>query len=251
MVRVRLVDEQDPPGARGDRAQAARPVLDDARVAAAVGVVHVEAAVLRVVGVEGQPEQPLLAPRDDAAADVEEEAGAQPAALDHPDRAALLDDVETWVALRRGDRHRRVQPAHEGDEARGRPFGGSEPAAPATTKRESGEGERAHAFTLPKRSKVRAPMRIFVIGAGQVGSTVVEALHVEHELSVSTSTPPGSTRSATATTSPLEGNGTSTAHAQGGRIETADLLIAVHLARRGEPGVGDVLQDALAPASRR
>jgi trk system potassium uptake protein TrkA len=70
-------------------------------------------------------------------------------------------------------------------------------------------------------------MRIFVIGAGQVGSTVIEALHDEHELTLIdldrgrlTSL---SNRFEVAT---IEGNGASRRTLQEGGIAEADLLIA-------------------------
>jgi trk system potassium uptake protein TrkA len=70
-------------------------------------------------------------------------------------------------------------------------------------------------------------MRIFVIGAGQVGSTVIEALHDEHELTLI-----DLDRSRLATLSnrfevaTIEGNGASRRTLQDAGIAEADLLIA-------------------------
>ena len=70
-------------------------------------------------------------------------------------------------------------------------------------------------------------MRIFVIGAGQVGSTVVESLHSEHELVVIDLEPARlDALGARFDVVTLEGNGTSTRTLKDAGIETADLLIA-------------------------
>ena len=70
-------------------------------------------------------------------------------------------------------------------------------------------------------------MRIFLIGAGQVGSTIVEALHDEHELTVMDLDParltPLAYRYDVAT---VEGSGTSRRALSEARISEADLVIA-------------------------
>jgi trk system potassium uptake protein len=70
-------------------------------------------------------------------------------------------------------------------------------------------------------------MRIFVIGAGQVGSTVIEALHDEHDLTLidldRSRLTSLSNRFEVAT---IEGNGASRRTLQDGGIAQADLLIA-------------------------
>src|ERR687898_461078 len=70
-------------------------------------------------------------------------------------------------------------------------------------------------------------MRIFVIGAGQVGSTVIEALHDEHELTLidldRSRLTALSNRFEVAT---IEGNGASRRTLKDGGIAQADLLIA-------------------------
>ena len=63
---------------------------------------------------EREPEQPLLAARRHEVADVEEGRAAPLAALEHLDRAALLDDVEPpGLALRAGDVDRLREAARE------------------------------------------------------------------------------------------------------------------------------------------
>ena len=102
---------------------AVRTELDHARVARAIGVVDVEAAVLRVVRVERHREQPLLRPVGaDAAANVHEEAPF--ALLEHEDAARLLDDVEARGLGRRcGHVHGRIEAAGDADDAQLLPLG--------------------------------------------------------------------------------------------------------------------------------
>ena len=78
----------------GSASRAVRPVPHDPRVAVPVRVVDDELAARRIVGREREPEQPLLPARRDEPADVEERLGSNLAALDDPDEARLLDDVE-------------------------------------------------------------------------------------------------------------------------------------------------------------
>jgi len=79
-------------------------------------------------------------------------------------------------------------------------------------------------------------VKIFVIGAGQVGTTIVEALHVEHDLIVIDLEPSRLTaltyRFDVAT---VEGNGASRRTLQEAGIEGADLLIAC--TSRDEPNI--------------
>jgi trk/ktr system potassium uptake protein len=70
-------------------------------------------------------------------------------------------------------------------------------------------------------------MRIFVIGAGQVGSTVVEALHQEHELTlIDLDAARLSTLSYQFDIGTIEGNGASRRTLRDAGIDQADLLIA-------------------------
>src|SRR5262249_59232737 len=59
-----------------------------------VGVVQDEAAVRGVAGVEGEPEQPLLAAARDLGREVEEGRGRGRAAADDADPPGLLDDEQ-------------------------------------------------------------------------------------------------------------------------------------------------------------
>ena len=69
-------------------------------------------------------------------------------------------------------------------------------------------------------------MRVFVIGAGQVGSTIVEALHDEHEVTV-LDTEPARLQALTARfdVAVFEGDGTSRKDLAAAGIATADLVI--------------------------
>ncbi len=70
-------------------------------------------------------------------------------------------------------------------------------------------------------------MRIFVIGAGQVGSTVVEALHHEHEVTlIDLDAGRLSTLSYQFDIATIEGNGASRRTLRDGGVDQADLLIA-------------------------
>ncbi|MBA2462936.1 MAG: NAD-binding protein, partial [Actinobacteria bacterium] len=70
-------------------------------------------------------------------------------------------------------------------------------------------------------------MKIFLIGAGQVGTTIVQALHEEHELTVFDLDPsrlePLANRYDVAT---VEGNGASRRVLSEAGVASADLLIA-------------------------
>ena len=70
-------------------------------------------------------------------------------------------------------------------------------------------------------------MRVFVIGAGQVGSTIVEALHDEHEVTVlDTEASRLQAMSARFDVAVFEGDGTSRKDMAAAGINTADLVIA-------------------------
>jgi trk system potassium uptake protein len=70
-------------------------------------------------------------------------------------------------------------------------------------------------------------MRIFIIGAGQVGSTIIEALHGEHELTVVDEDPSRlEAVSARFDIGTVEGNGTSRRMLEEAGLQGSDLLIA-------------------------
>ena len=74
-------------------------VLRDRRVAALVGVVDEEPAVVGVLGMEREPEQPALAAGRDGLRDVEEWLVEQRPVLDHADPAALFDHEQPSCAI--------------------------------------------------------------------------------------------------------------------------------------------------------
>jgi hypothetical protein len=90
----------------------------DPRVPVPVGVVDVDLVVARVVRVERDREQALLAAAHDARAHVEERRSAHPPVHEHADQALLLDDVEPV----------RLAPGRRDVEGAGEP-GGDEPQA--------------------------------------------------------------------------------------------------------------------------
>jgi hypothetical protein len=98
-----------PHGPRRDRpAAGARAELGDPRVARAIGPVQVEAAVGRKAGVEGDAQEPLLRPRQDAAAQVEGHLCA--ITVEPQDAPGLLEGPEgARVAGRRADPRRAVE----------------------------------------------------------------------------------------------------------------------------------------------
>jgi hypothetical protein len=99
---VRLAHEEQLPQTP-NRAEAVRAVLDHARVAAVVGVGHVEAVIGRVPRVKRKGEESLLGPRaSDETADVEERLTAQAAVHHHPDAPGLLRHVEPVRLAPRG-----------------------------------------------------------------------------------------------------------------------------------------------------
>ena len=107
VVRERLVHEQQLPCRTEPRSARVGAKLDDARVAAPVGVVDVEAAVLCVVRVKRHREQALLgAVGADSPANVHEQAPLP--LLEHEDPARLLDDVDPGRLRRRRRQRRRA-----------------------------------------------------------------------------------------------------------------------------------------------
>jgi trk system potassium uptake protein TrkA len=75
--------------------------------------------------------------------------------------------------------------------------------------------------------KYAARVRVFVIGAGQVGSTIVEALHEDHDLTM-LDTEPSRLQALTARfdVAVFEGDGTSRKDLAAAGVENADLVIA-------------------------
>jgi trk system potassium uptake protein len=93
-------------------------------------------------------------------------------------------------------------------------------------------------------------VKIFIIGAGQVGSTIVEALHGEHELTVVDEDPSRveaiGSRFDVAT---VTGNGTSRRVLEEGGLEGSDLLIAC--TSRDEVNIiASIFCRALTPSTR-
>ena len=79
-------------------------------------------------------------------------------------------------------------------------------------------------------------MKIFVVGAGQVGSTIVEALHDEHDLTViDTVSGAAEALAYRFDVRTIEGNGASRRTLAGGGRRRRGPLHRVHVARRGEP----------------
>ena len=89
-----LSDEEDEPLVVGGVGPGSGAELRDVGMARAVGVVHEEAAVLRVAGMEGEAEEPALAAAADAVQEVEERRGEDRAGADDPDAAGLLHDEQ-------------------------------------------------------------------------------------------------------------------------------------------------------------
>ena len=122
MVCVRLLDgeEEAARALDGARARLVRAVLDDPRVSGAVRVVDVDAAVLRIGGMEGEREKTPLAAARDEVADVEERRPAHPNALADSYDTSLLDDEETrGLARGRGEVHRPVEAGGHSHEPKG------------------------------------------------------------------------------------------------------------------------------------
>ena len=78
-----------------------------------------------------------------------------------------------------------------------------------------------------REPKYAAPVRVFVIGAGQVGSTIVEALHDEHEITVlDTEASRLQAFASRYDVAVFEGDGTSRKDLAAAGVEGADLVIA-------------------------
>src|SRR4029450_10386655 len=99
------------------------------------------------------------------------------------------------------------------------------PRAPRQSR--PGRTGRARLSRYRKRSTLHRRMRIVVIGAGHVGSTVAEALNEEHELTV-VDLDPGRLKGLANRYDVVtrEGNGASRRTLSEGGAEEADLLIA-------------------------
>jgi hypothetical protein len=119
VVRVGLVDREHLAGAvdvgRG-RIVTGAPVLDHPGVSLGVGVVDVEAPGGRVVGREGDREQPLLAAARDQVGEVDEGVRIAAVEADPLDATAVLDDVEVLIIPGLGLGH--VERAVEGPDRR-------------------------------------------------------------------------------------------------------------------------------------
>src|SRR5215216_1694888 len=106
VVRRRLVDEQDGFGARrvsAVRICARHPVSGDDGAAVAIGVVDENVSIVRVVGMEGDAEQPALPATADEVGDVQERLGHEPTIANDADAPRLLDDKEAAAAISRID----------------------------------------------------------------------------------------------------------------------------------------------------
>ena len=128
-----------------------RPALDPG-VAVGVGVVDEEAAVLGVVRVEGQAEQPLLAaPRLTRSLMSRNGSAADLAVPDDPDRADLLDDEEPAAAVVRvDDLDRPLEPLDhqlQSDRERRRVEGRLPPARPRDRREPAGSGQQHAAIS--------------------------------------------------------------------------------------------------------
>src|SRR5688572_25269451 len=160
VVRVRLRHRQELLSAGGERSPRADLVpVDDRRRGAGRRVVDVDGARPRVVLRKREPEEPLLAARDDARADVEERSGPDRALLDNADRALLLDDVEALRlagSLDEGNGVRKA-PHGRGEPRRHRRAGGERTIAQQTADADCESDDAAtgcppaatHAATVP------------------------------------------------------------------------------------------------------
>jgi hypothetical protein len=80
---------------RGLQTQALPTILSEDRgTIIAPGIVHEKSAVLPVIRVKRQPEQPALSPQQDSIRDVEKRLILKGALHDDPNRSRLLDDKE-------------------------------------------------------------------------------------------------------------------------------------------------------------
>src|SRR5690606_25195018 len=161
VVGVRLLDVEDRlrrGGVRAVRVGRAHRVSFDARVAGAVGVVHEEVPVGRVVRVECDAEQPALAAARHLGHDVQERRRQELAVLNDPDAPGLLDDEQPRVTRRRGEVNGVGEAGGDLDEPDGLrfavavpgSFAGSRHAVAAAERRGEGEDgcERAEAWRV-------------------------------------------------------------------------------------------------------
>ena len=152
VVRVGLrLPEEDAlaPGVRdvGDRGDGE---LGDDRVAGRVGVVHEEAAVVGVVGVEREAEEPALAPGADPRREVEEARPEEGAVLHDPDPPPLLDDEESVEVPRGGGRPERGDESRDDEDRLDRGLGrrGPEECGREEPARDEGRPRETHARIL-------------------------------------------------------------------------------------------------------
>src|SRR5215212_529826 len=102
VVSRRLVDEQDGFGTRRVSAvpiRARHPVSGDDGAAVAIGVVDENVAIVRVVGMEGDAEQPAFPATADEVGDVQERLGHDPTIANDVDPSRLLDDEKAAAAI--------------------------------------------------------------------------------------------------------------------------------------------------------
>ena len=156
--------------------------LRDNGVPVAIGVVHEEARIRGVVGVEGQAEQTAFAAAGDPPGDIEEWTVDQGADLDQADPPRLLDDEQPPAAVAGvGDIDRGVEPADrdrdvDGDRGwveRSRSTGRRAGCRRATPRRDGGggvgtteaagdedgdaDGEQAATIATQRRVTIRRP----------------------------------------------------------------------------------------------
>ena len=196
---------------------------------------------------EREPEEPLLAAELDVAADVEQDGAPAAAEPDHASR--LLDDVaRAGLAGRVREKHRRVEASREDVAAGARlpalprreiapAIATADPTTIATTARPESPSaklgrKRTEATVVegPRRAGAKyasRSVRIFVIGAGQVGFAIVEALHDEHDITVlDTEVSRLSALAGRYDVATYEGDGTSRRDLATAGIKDADLVIA-------------------------
>ena len=142
------------PDARGALARAQLP---DLLVAGLVREVHVELAVARELGVEGDREQALLAAGGDEAAQIGVRPRRDLPVADRADRALLLDHEEALVPGRRGDVDRRAQAFGDLGERERRAGGGRRRARRGRyggqSAAEGGEGEGDSGIHAPQPTR--------------------------------------------------------------------------------------------------
>ena len=78
-------------------------------VAEQVGVIHIEEAVVCIMGMKGEAEETTLTGGSDSRADVKERLGEHGSVFDDANSSALLDDKQSRVIFRRGYQERSVE----------------------------------------------------------------------------------------------------------------------------------------------